>query len=266
MIEVRDTWAIQIEITNKCSNRCSNCTHLVGYGDTWEIEPEYFAKALDSLKDWPKVIGMIGGDPTLHSKFDELVEIFKSKVEKPRRGLWTSNFRGKEEQIREDFGYINYNPHKELVMHQPVLCCSKDIIPDPVERRKYIDSCWLSRIWSPSITPKGAYRCEVAGCMDMILDYNLGVNLSLNWWARPLQHFEDQIKTFCDLCSICIPLEERQDKEETDDMTDSAVKLFWPKAQKLNRLYRLHNSEEIKIKTKDGWQPYRYLVSMRDKI
>jgi hypothetical protein len=202
---------------------------------------------------------MIGGDPLLHSQFDKLIDIFMDKVPRERRGLWTSDFRGRETELRKIFSYVNYNPHTEKVLHTPDLCASKDIIKDPVERRKYIDNCWLAEKWSPSITPKGVYRCEVMGAMDLALNYDLGLPLSLNWWVRPMEHFEKQIETFCNLCGVCLPLEAREDKEETDDVTKSAGKFCAIK----KRPYILHDPKDIKFT--DDKEPYRYIDRMKTK-
>jgi hypothetical protein len=266
MKNAKDCWCIQIETTNKCKNRCSNCTHLIQYTKPWEIDVNTFESALDSLKGWDKVIGLIGGDPVLHSSFEEMTELFKRRFpNKEQRGLWTADFKGKEDYCRENYGYINYNPHSEVVMHQPVLCCIKDIIEDKKERDKYISDCWLADKWSPSITPKGVYRCEVMGAMDMAAGCNLGLPIEDEWYNRPLEDFQKQIDTFCHLCSISVPLMERVDKDNIDDITISAKDVFKDSPRIKKGDYELHSENSLTVKNKDGWQPFKYLVRMRNK-
>jgi hypothetical protein len=237
---------------------------MVGHSKNWEMGIDTFKKALDSLSGWNKVIGLIGGDPLLHTKFEDLTEIFKQKVpDKSKRGLWTSNFRDKEKYCRNDYGYINFNNHKEDVRHTPNMCSICDIVKDKNEMMKYINDCWLADKWSPSITPKGVYRCEVQGAMDMVLNKNLGLPIEKGWFNRPLKDFENQINELCPLCSISIPLQDRSDKDVIDDITPTALKVFKDSPKIKSGKYKLHEPLELKLKTKDGWRPYKYFVRMR---
>ena len=132
---------------------------------------------------------------------------------------------------------------------------------EAVERRHFIDNCWLADKWSPSITPKGVYRCEVMGSMDMALNLNLGLNLSLNWWARPLSHFETQIDAFCNLCGVCLNLPAREDTDETDDVTLSNVGNY---LHRKNRKQCIHESHSFNCKIGEDSQPYRYIERMKE--
>lgn len=254
MKNVKDAWCINIELTNKCERACSNCHHLVKYTKPWEMDMDTFHKALDSLRNWDRYIGVIGGNPVLHTQFKEISEAMK----KVCGAIFLSNWGGRKSYIEDHYRYINYNPHEELCMHQPVLVSSQDMIPDKATRDRYISDCWIAQEWSPSITPKGCYRCEVMGCMDMALNWNMGLPVVEDWWKLPLKDFQKQIDAFCNICGICIPYEERRDRDEIDDMTISAVKLF--KAhRKVNMVSGLGYDPEKYRKE----HPEKYLVRMR---
>lgn len=265
MKDVRDTWCIQIEITNKCEKQCSNCTHLVSYCKLWEIDLEIFEQALQSLQGWPKVIGIIGGNTVLHSNFLEVTKLMECYVpDKSKRGVWLSTW-GKygESFIRDKYGYINFNPHNEIVMHQPILISSKDMIPNEKLRKELISNCWLAEQWSPSITPKGVYRCEVMGCMDMALDINLGKPITTNWWNQPLNYFQDQIDTFCHLCGICVPYTERRDIENMDDISESNQELFTSRiSNRKANIVNHHDYDYYEYKDKN-LHPEKYIVRLR---
>ena len=260
MKEARETWCIQIDITNRCEKKCSNCTHLISYAPTWDMNLETFKKAVDSLADWPKVIGLIGGNTALHPQIKEFTEYFVEKIpKKEQRGIWTSNFFRKEEYIRSNYGVVYFNSHDQKVVHQPILCASKDIVKDKAARDKLISACWLAEQWSPSITPKGCYRCEVMGAFDMALNYNLGLPIEPGWWNRPLSDFQKQINTFCEICSASIPLKPRTDREQKDDISRSNLDLFKNAARIKNGKYVLFDEKHHKLNADPAkWEPERY--------
>ncbi len=268
MKDVKDTWCIQIEVTNKCELHCSNCTHLVDYAKKWEMDIETFQKAVNSLKDWPKMVGVIGGNPVLHSRYLELVDYMVKNLPRERRGMWVSNW-GKngmyKDLIQKEFSYVNYNPHAEQCEHQPILCASQDLVPDENVRREFISRCWVADIWSPSITPKGAYRCEVMGCMDMAINLNLGLPIEPGWWQRPLADFQGQLDAFCHMCSACIPMKGRNDMDYVDDVSPSNMdkfKLHFKKSQNVISELRPED-KHLMDKKRCSWQPEKYLVRMR---
>ena len=255
MKDTKDAGVIQIDITNRCEHSCPNCTHLIKHSPIWDMPLATFRKAVDSLVGWPKMVGIIGGNPLLHPQVDEFVDYMSSKISKEKMGLWTSNFYDKEKLAKETFGFINYNTHVTRVFHQPVLCASKDLVKDPVVRNNLINSCWVAEKWSPSITPKGCYRCEVMGALDMALNYNLGLPIEPEWYNKPLADFQKQISTFCQICSVCIPLKGRRDKEGKDDISQSNLELFKESPRIRSGQYVLFEGNFENIKK---WDPETY--------
>lgn len=75
-----DMTTIQIDITNACNKACSNCTRFCGnHRKAFFMDIDTFKKALDSLDGFEGVVGIMGGEPTLHPRFDEIVECVKEK-------------------------------------------------------------------------------------------------------------------------------------------------------------------------------------------
>ena len=63
---------IQLEITNACPNRCGNCTRFVGHHPKpFFMDFEFFKKAVDSMVTYPKMTGIMGGEPLLHPDFEK---------------------------------------------------------------------------------------------------------------------------------------------------------------------------------------------------
>jgi len=226
MKDARDTWCVQIDVTNMCEHKCANCTHLVKYAMPWRMSLETFRAAVDSLEGYRGVVGIIGGNPGLLPNLPEMIGYLQCRIPKERRGIFLSSF-GKgnylESQIREVFcpNQIYFGEHRSVSWHHPVLVASKDVVPDPVDRANLIENCWVLDKWSPSITPKGCYRCEIMGGFDMALHLNLGLPIEKGWLERPVSDFKKQFEAFCGRCGFCLPTDKRADSDCRDDVSRS---------------------------------------------
>ncbi len=226
------------------------------------MTPEFFAKAVDSLKGFGGMIGVMGGEPTLHPKFGEIVDILAAKVgegELPRdrterhddfsayrnaqlaklsakRGLWTSLGSGYYrhfEKIQDTFGYQCINDHRHNGEHMALLMPYNELGFSREEFVKLRDDCWLQREWSACITPKGAFFCEVAGALDMLFGGAGGWPVEPGWWKREPKDFGDQLR-WCDMCGACLPVPKRRANEGVDDVTPGMAKLLKHSAKKMN--------------------------------
>lgn len=268
---------IQIEITNACVHQCSNCTRFCGHHKkNFYMDRETFARAVDSLAEFPNTVGMMGGEPTLHPDFAELVTYFREhfgsreamkrgrlpipdfskyiadefRFPGPKeRGLWTIG--GKHyyryfELIQESFNTQVINDHQYDSLHQGILLARKDLgVPDD-KWKKIRDACWLQNMWSASITPKGAFFCEIAAALDMLFDGSGGWPIEPGWWKRTPEEFGDQLN-WCEFCGIALKGPTSLASEATDDVTASILerleKLESPKIAR--KKYRLFHAESF---------------------
>jgi hypothetical protein len=245
-----------------------------------------------------KLVGIIGGEPLLHPQFPDIVDIMLEHV--PRvgnRGLWTSKdwkndehpkwgpMRPQVERLvghhdklgrgtNGKKGWLNWNMHlaEMRVQHQPVLAASRDLVPNPVERWKLIENCWLQRSWSPSITPNGFYFCEVAAALDEVIgDKSHGLPIEPGCWEgdldfitarggirQPTGKFAEQVEWACQQCGVCVPMPGRPDSDEIDDVSPSHMK-------RLHQIEspRLKKGRVNVVKSRDTprgkWNPRRYI-------
>lgn len=110
---------MQVVVTNKCDVfTCSNCTQLLPFRtDDREMTLACAEESLLSLRGWPGVVAMFGGNPVTHSRFEDLCELWTRLVpDQRRRGLWTNNLMSdsKGEAARKAFwphGRFNLNIH-----------------------------------------------------------------------------------------------------------------------------------------------------------
>lgn len=239
---------IQIEITNACSHRCANCSRFCGHHKApFFTDFETFKKAVDSMKGFSGVVGIMGGEPTLHPEFEKFVTYYKehfghdniSKVYKGpakdflgyvcnnlfhiknnnQRGLWSSmglQYYKHFELIQDTFGYQVLNDHSHPSSHETLMVTRSELqIPDE-KWEKLRNNCWVQNLWSASITPKGAFFCEIAAAMDMLLDGPGGWEIEPGWWKRRPNEFADQLH-WCELCSAPLAMPKRDANKEIDD-------------------------------------------------
>jgi len=247
MIPPGEQWCIQIDVTNACPRRCSNCTRMLAHSlTTWHMPVEVFERAVHALADFPlesppdrqgrvKRIGIIGGEPLLHPDFHSLCRLLAEAVPDPRhRGLWTGlhwQSHPHREIVEETFppgiAYINPNDHSGQVYHHPVLVASRDVLGDTPELWSAIQACELQELWSGTITPKGFFFCEVAGAFDMVFGGPGGVPIEPGCWAHGLDAYRAQMLEWCPRCGMCLrELGKRRDREGRDDISGTNLSLL----------------------------------------
>lgn len=271
MKAIYDFVNIQIELTNACIHQCSNCTRFCGHHQKpFFMDWDTFKKAVDTTKDWPKLVGIMGGEPTLHPEFERYVE-YASEIRpkyfeigggvKPTKslsyyiedanmvkgvlvnkslrglGLWTSacqTYIKHYELIQDTFIIQCVNDHIASSRHQAWLMTRKEFGISDHEWVRMRDNCWWQQwVGSPSVTPKGAFFCEVAAAMDMLFDGPGGWKIENNWWNRTPEDYKEQLM-WCEYCSGAFCDLDRDANEQIDDvsplMYEKLVSIGSPKA------------------------------------
>jgi hypothetical protein len=242
------SWCCQIDVTTKCAKSCLYCSRYnkhIRPDQRLDMPIEQFERSIDSLKNWPAVIGIIGGEPLLYSHFGEMCEIIRSRFEKSRVGFWTSggnNWTKYKSMIDETFGIIALNEHNESQQskckHQRLTVSIKDVIKEASYMNELIDDCWVYRTWCPSINIKGAFFCEIAAAQDLLLDGPGGweINGAGDWWKKTPEEIYKQRDVYCKNCGMCIPMER--------DLIECGIEKVSPS---LYALLKEHNSSKIEI-------------------
>lgn len=223
---------IQIEVTNACHLRCANCTRFIGHHrKPYFMDLGTIEKALDSLEGFPGHVGLMGGEPTLHPDFKDICKLYQEKIpEKGRREFWTAGYKWDEYKnlINETFDeeYIAFNDHSkpDEGQHQPLLIAIDDVVEDKELMWKLIDNCWVQLRWSASITPKGAFFCEVAAAQDRLFNGPGGYPVEKGWWQREPKDFQDQVRRYCPQCSAALPMYIPNNHETHDSISPGNAK------------------------------------------
>jgi hypothetical protein len=236
---------IPIDITNACMFSCSNCTRFCGH----QQKPTYmtfetFKQVVDSMVGFPGIVGIIGGEPTLHPEFERFIEYYASKIPEtgPRsffrlpvksfteyskvlkyqrgrhRGLFTSlgaKYYEHFELIQDVFPYQSINDHQNVCLHQALMITRKELgIPDQ-KWHELRDACWIQNVWSAGVTHKGAFFCEIAAHLDLLFDGPGGWPIEPGWWKRKPEDFGDQLG-WCEYCSAALPVPRVDGRQERD--------------------------------------------------
>ena len=201
-----------------------------------------FKKVIDSLEGYPRMVGFIGGEVLLTPRIDEMFAYALSKFPREQLGLWSIFPPGEKyiryrEAICATFGNILLNDHsRPNIFHAPVLVASGEYFDNKKDLYLAADRCWVQNSWSPGITPKGAFFCEVAAELDQLFDGPGGWDVSEpEWWKRTPKDFADQIERSCSKCGCCLPLARKSSQDEVCDVSEGNAILLKGKSKKVDR-------------------------------
>jgi hypothetical protein len=189
---------LQIHVTRACDLACNHCSQGSNLaGKPVMMTPDQFDEACRSLEGYFGVVGMFGGNPTMHPQFDELCRIMRARIPFAQRGLWCNNLRGKgaHARITHNPKVSNLNVHMDArafeeferdwpesrpylkglgldSIHSSPWVGLKDLGIPEGERWELISKCDVNQYWSAMICvvrgePR-AFFCEVAGAQAML--------------------------------------------------------------------------------------------------
>ncbi|GIW60104.1 MAG: hypothetical protein KatS3mg087_1170 [Patescibacteria group bacterium] len=191
---------IQIHVTRLCDKACFNCTQASNLAIPGRfMSLENFEQAVITLKDYFGVVGVFGGNPCLHPKFEALCYILRKHIPKERCGLWSNRIFKYGKVCRETFNpaVSNLNVHldpiayEEIVTqwpearpfglhkdsrHAPVFVSMKDLGIAEEKRWELISRCDINQHWSAMICEvRGelrAFFCEIAAALTMLHEFD----------------------------------------------------------------------------------------------
>jgi len=233
---------IQIWVTRACDKSCFNCTQFSNLGgNPGMITLENFEKACVSLKDYHGVVGVFGGNPAMHPKFEELCAIIEKHIPFHRRGLWCNNPLGKGAVMRRTFNpqhsnlnvHLDQNAYDEFKRwwpestpcglesdsrHAPAGGVALKDLTDLTDDRRWdlIGQCDINRHWSGMFGQfRGELRfwfCEIAGAQAMLHqtdpdypDTGFSETYTSNGkicWDLPMQDYAHQVRKHCMDCGV----------------------------------------------------------------
>lgn len=245
----------QILITNACNLKCGGCNQLCGHfpkEKLWFISLDELKLAIDTLlvrakewwnqKDYPednKYIALYGGEPTLHPKWNEILDILYSYETTPFM-IWTNGRTFPDKEKLPKTGYsqfihlftcqddtFNHNNnleyrnahHKNVgyridykdknIRFQPTLVAPIDIFEEKNPKaywRKAKKDCLIWNRCETIIYKNKAYYCTVAAAMDCLYHDNAHgweIKPGENPFNKTEQEIAEQASHFCHRCGWC---------------------------------------------------------------
>lgn len=198
---------IEIDITYQCNLKCLNCNRSVTQApDTMHMPVDQVSRFVnDSIKlnkHWRR-IRILGGEPTLHPYFKEIVnELLRYKkrfnscmVEVVSNGLG-SRAQNELENLPPEI-MIDTTSFKTSTI-QPYFAPFNMAPIDDVKFKftDFSNGCAIMRDCGIGLTPLGYYPCAVAGGIDRILEEGWGLQ------ELPAD-FDNMEKAAARLCSLC---------------------------------------------------------------
>jgi hypothetical protein len=174
-------------------------------------------------------IGIIGGEPLIYKRFDKVCELVRKHFHPDRMQLFTSVNPEKSryhEDIKRTFGFVALNEHTEMQnimgLHQPFTLALKDMVENEELRTALIQDCWFSKNWCGTVTPLGAYHCEIAAYIAYLMGER-GWDVEPDWWKK--DDMSDQIH-LCQYCGACIPMERQIPANKKQKISPSIIQLL----------------------------------------
>jgi hypothetical protein len=150
----------------------------------------------------------------------------------------------------------------------------EECVPDEKTRADLVRNCWVQKLWSPAINPKGAFFCEMAAVFDLLFDGPGGYPVEPDWWKKTPEDFQDQVDRYCKMCSAPLPFPKVKNNSEIEYVSQgNASRLMeanspWALKRKLSIVSDQYSREDlIRVMRERGYNPWEYLgeQGIRDK-
>ena len=197
---------VEIDITYKCNLNCINCNRSCNQAPSnvempVEAIEAFIRQSIEQKIAW-KRIRFLGGEPTLHSRIFEIIQLFvryqKDNNPSVRLELGT-NFHGKNvhqvlEKIPENIIIKSTLKSSRINLFKPFNVAPIDTILNRFS--DYSCGCRIIQDCGLGLTPSGYYMCAIAGGIDRIFQYHMG----RKDLPDASDTFTDQMSAFCSVC------------------------------------------------------------------
>ena len=197
---------VEIDITYQCNLKCINCNRSCAQAPSDLEMPvatieNFIAQSVARKIPWQR-IRLLGGEPTLHSRFTDIVDLlidYRQAHNPTVRLVVGSNFHGRRvrralEQLPPSVAIKSTRKTSRRSLFRPF-----NVAPVDTRCNRFSDftcGCRIIEACGLGLTPQGYYMCAIAGGIDRIFGYHLGRPAL----PDPSDDLVDQMAAFCPLC------------------------------------------------------------------
>jgi hypothetical protein len=197
---------VEIDITYKCNLKCTNCNRSCAQAPS-EVEmplstvDAFIAQSVEQQTPW-KRIRILGGEPTLHSRFPDIVDRlldYQRRHNPSVRLVVGTNYQGRHVRRALERLPPSVAIKSTLKTSRSNLFRPFNVAPVDTRVNRFSDyscGCRIIAECGLGLTPSGYYMCAVAGGIDRIF----GLQLGRKELPDPSDDLVDQMAAFCPLC------------------------------------------------------------------
>jgi hypothetical protein len=222
--------AIELEITTYCSLDCNNCDRSVRQAPTGEYMSleqvnKFVQESLDLNWKWER-INILGGEPTMHPNFFEIIESikkYKDKFNDCQVELATNGYGSFVNKV------LNQIPDWIIIKNSSKQSSKQNFSSyniAPIDLKKYRNKdfsrgCWITEKCGLGLNRYGYYCCGAGASVDRVFGFNIGL-LSLSMVNR--NEIKSQLMKLCQYCGHF------KESYQTDIISEDKLSPSWEKA------------------------------------
>jgi Radical SAM superfamily/4Fe-4S single cluster domain len=218
---------MQIEITNKCNFSCYDCGAFCNQAPSNDfISIDQIKKFIKQSKKnkikWEHVI-LMGGEPTLHSNFNEIVELIyesgyckKLSINTNGYSILTRDKLNKIKKYPKNVGFYTITKNYKSNYFRKINIAPLDLNIN----EDFSKGCWALKGCGLGLNINGYYPCLSSSSIDRIIGLDLGV--------KDLKNLDKNIPMICDkLCRYCGNFYHNGTEDELELTTENHQSKFW---------------------------------------
>lgn len=205
---------IEIDITYECNLNCIACNRSCSQFPTTERVDlsdidKFIEESISLNKRWG-IVNILGGEPTLHPDFEQIVELLVNKYIIPFSSEtflqivsngWTDESRMLLERVRKlPHVYIDYKSFKTSSKNEYFSPFNDAPLDDIYfANADYKKACWVPAYCGIGLNKFGYYGCSVCGAIDRVLNAENRVGVP-RLKEVTLEIMQQQFDLFCRYC------------------------------------------------------------------
>ena len=228
--------ALELEINSYCNLSCFNCDRSTKNARTdEEMSLENIQKFVDESIDlnWKwKYIKILGGEPTLHPQFFEILKILKTYRDFNPDCIFSIASNGFGRKVND---VLNMLPHWIRLLNtkktSPInFFSSHNIAPIDTEEFKNKDfskGCAITEVSGLGLTRYGYYACGAGASLDRVFGFDIGIKKLIGVTNDKLK---EQMKILCSFCGHFKYFSYDDPKKRSHWSCDEQISVSWENA------------------------------------